>query len=181
MQADLAERLDRMQALPLFTGLRREDLATALGMMSWRVVAPHDEILRAGEESGDIFLIVAGQYDVIVGEGARRLVVGKARPGDLVGETAIYHQAVLRTASVVARTPGALLGLDTTVLDRLAGQGNPVPQRVEERILRDLPARIHTSFLLLDQVRREQEAEAPRTEGSLTSSVVGRVRELFRK
>ena len=181
MHTDFAERLDRVQALPLFTGLRREDLATAMGMMSWHVVAVGDTILRAGDQSGDIFLIVGGQFDIIVGEGARRLVVGKARPGDLVGETAIYHERVHRTATVVARSHGALVSFDTTVLDALASQRSPVPQRIEERILRDLPARIQTSFLLLDQVRREQEPEVAPTEGSLTSSVVGRVRELFRK
>ena len=175
MQPDLAQQLDQMQSLPMFSGITRDDLAVALAQMSWISVQAGTPVVREGMESGEIFLVVSGQLEVTVGETGRRVVVGQVHRGDLVGETAIYHSKVYRSASCVARTPCQLVRFDTTVLDALAGQLNPVPQRIEVRILRALPERIRSTLRMIDEVRRTAASaeEPPPTSSSVIERVKG--------
>ena len=78
--------------------------------MSQAHYEPGDEVFHQGDMGDAFYIILDGQADVIVQDGAQERVINQLGPGDYFGEMALLRQRA-RTATVRSRTP-----LDVLVL-----------------------------------------------------------------
>lgn len=93
-------------------------------------------LLRQGDRSRDVVLLVSGRTEVLIqGPGERLYRVGQRSAGDLVGELAFIDNRV-RSASVVALSSGSALFIPAAVFDRFLEQ-NLIAYRALTRILAD--------------------------------------------
>jgi CRP-like cAMP-binding protein len=91
--------------------LSRDELAALAAAAPLRRLEPHEVLVRAGDRGSAAFLVVEGRLRVLAG-GDRARVLGWALPGDLVGERALVEDHALRSASVEALEPAAVLVLE---------------------------------------------------------------------
>lgn len=103
-------------------------------------LAEGTELFRAGDTAREMFVLLEGKANVLVGG----TVVEEAGPGALLGEMAMIEDAP-RVATVIARTPCRLARLDRTRFQYLVQQ-NPffaihVMKVLVER-LRNMNARV---------------------------------------
>lgn len=71
------------------------------------MLAPGDMLFRAGEEGQEMFVLIEGSVDIMVGD----KVVETAHPGALLGEMAMIESAP-RSASVMAQSACRLARID---------------------------------------------------------------------
>lgn len=143
-------RVELLQALPLFADLPSADLEGLLDRFRWEQVAEGDVLMEEGEESGDLFLVVQGLFEVSV-EGRPRVKLAEVEAGELLGEAALFRRTVRRSARVRALEEGELLRLQSLPLAELAAQGNAVPAAIEAAVLRTLARRIRISNSLIER------------------------------
>jgi CRP-like cAMP-binding protein len=119
----------RIAAFPDFGALPAEELNQLAGAMGETEVGPGATVVRVDEYGTAIYLIEAGNADVV---DARGEVIATLGPGDAFGEIGLLLTTE-RTATVVARTPMRLLSLSGQDFDQIRAQ---VPEA--ERALRRL-------------------------------------------
>jgi hypothetical protein len=125
----------RLRLVPAFAGLSDAESAI-LGSLLERVEAgPGDTIVRQGDEGDALYLIEAGEVDVVrrAPDGAAR-VVDRLGAGDYFGEIAILTGSG-RIADVVAATPVVLRRLDREDYVRYLGQLADVEQELTRTAL----------------------------------------------
>jgi MFS family permease len=103
------------QRNPIFASLPAPQLETVARRARWITPSQGEMIIREGDPGDRFYVLESGELDVTVHGRRLRLM---ATPGDGVGEIALLRD-VPRTASVSAREPSVLLGLDRE--DFLAG------------------------------------------------------------
>ncbi len=120
---------NRIAAFPAFANLPPEELNEFAGEMRELEVEAGATVIRADDYGTAIYLIEAGEADVVNDAGEAIKALG---PGDTFGEIGLVLTGQ-RTATVVARTPTRLLSLSGQDFDRIRPQ---VPE--VERALRRL-------------------------------------------
>lgn len=76
-------------------------------------------LFEKGAPADGAFIIVSGEVDLIEGFGARhRRVLAHCGPGTLIGEMALFTEAV-RPARAIALGPARLLGISRTLMRRM--------------------------------------------------------------
>jgi glutaminase len=95
-------------------------------------------IIREGDESGELFLLMAGRVSVSVDlPGGRRRRVATVSPGMVFGElTVVDHSA--RTANVRADTEVECFVLSADALDELGVTHPPIKMTLLENLLRNV-------------------------------------------
>jgi CRP-like cAMP-binding protein len=83
-----------------------------------RETAPGELIIREGEPSDGLYVILEGSVDVSKRQLGRDFLVSQLREGDLFGEMSCLRK-IPATASVTVRRPGTLLRLPRNVFDEL--------------------------------------------------------------
>ncbi|MGH8977788.1 MAG: cyclic nucleotide-binding domain-containing protein [Acidimicrobiia bacterium] len=119
----------RIAAFPAFANLPPEELDEFAGAMSEVEVATGAAVIRSDDYGTALYLVEAGNADVLNDAGDASKALG---PGDTFGEIGLVLTGQ-RTATVVARTPMRLLSLSGQDFDRIRPQ---VPE--VERVLRRL-------------------------------------------
>lgn len=99
-------RIDRLRAVPLFSGCTDKHLEFINTRVDEVDVAAGRDLTVEGKSGGEFFIVISGEADVKRG-GA---VVDTIKPGDFFGEIALLDNGP-RTATVTARTPMHLLVL----------------------------------------------------------------------
>jgi SulP family sulfate permease len=108
----------------LALGIPEAAVAALLPLVAVDVFEPGDQVIRAGDNSNSVFLLLEGRLDVTLpvaasaGEAAGRARVATFTAGTLVGEMALVSGAP-RSADVVARTPARCLRLELDVLAQM--------------------------------------------------------------
>ena len=120
---------NRIAAFPAFANLPPEELNEFAGEMRELEVEAGATVIRADDYGTAIYLIEAGEADVVNDAGEAIKALGR---GDTFGEIGLVLTGQ-RTATVVARTPTRLLSLSGQDFDRIRPQ---VPE--VERALRRL-------------------------------------------
>jgi len=109
----------KLAAIPLFSGVPREELATLLTLVAPIKVSPGSAVVREGEPGDSLFLIVQGRLRVWTrGTDGSEVPLAVLRPGDFFGEVALLTRRP-RTATVTAITEAELLRLDHKTVDEL--------------------------------------------------------------
>lgn len=119
-----AERDERFELLvdsPLLRGLSQEQLDDFFALSTVvSIDRPGAVIVREGEDSENIYMILSGRAEVTKREEDREFPLASLGPGDHFGETALFEGSK-RTASIRAQTPMDLLMIQTRPLRAAPG------------------------------------------------------------
>ena len=83
-----------------------------------REVTEREVVIREGEPSDGLYVVLEGAVDVVKRKDGVAVVVGQLREGDLFGEMSCLRKAPA-SASIVVRRPGTLLRLPRQAFDDL--------------------------------------------------------------
>lgn len=111
-----AARRRALAELPLFQGLKDEELTEVATWSTTRTLAPGRCAYRRGEEAQGLYVVLEGELEVVRPDGETgERILGQVGPGDIFGEAALLddrpHRAEVRAVreSDVAVLPKELL------------------------------------------------------------------------
>jgi len=185
-----------LRKVPLFTGLKEEELRSLAEVTALRKFQKHSVILLAEEEGNTLFIIHKGKVKVsILSEDGREIVLSIFGDGEFFGEMSLLD-GLPRSATVIALEDTEALILRRDDLLRLIKQ---VPQiaiefmaeltsrlrktdrKIESFALLDVPGRIASTMLQLAADEGEETPEGivvrNRPTHQLLASMTGTTRE----
>lgn len=115
--------------IPLFSDLAEDDLNALATYADEVTVSEGKHLVDEGGYAYDLFAIIDGQAQVIVGGD----VVAELGPGDFFGEAGVLEKQQ-RNATVVAKTRMRLVTLTAWDLRRMRRQLGPVMEKLEAAI-----------------------------------------------
>ncbi|CAL1544230.1 unnamed protein product [Lymnaea stagnalis] len=116
---DQRKRLnDAIKHILLFRSLDQEQMQEVLDAMFEKEVSPGQEIITQGDDGDNFYVIDSGKYDILVGEGKPKKVVGHYNNEGFFGELALMYN-MPRAATIVASTKGTVWGLDRQTFRRI--------------------------------------------------------------
>jgi CRP-like cAMP-binding protein len=107
-----------MAMSPVFRPFSREDRREVIARFRSREVSAGEVILREGQPSDGLYVVLDGALDVWRHRGASEVPVAELREGDVFGEMSCLRKAPA-TATVAARRAGTLLRLPRAGFDEL--------------------------------------------------------------
>lgn len=125
---------------PLFASLSDEVAAELVARSSLLTIAPGDPIVRQGEASDAVYLVVTGEADVLVDTASGLVQVAQLSSNTLLGEIGVFA-GLPRMATVCARSPTAVLRI---ARDRILALARDNPDLLLY-IIGDLGARMETT------------------------------------
>jgi CRP-like cAMP-binding protein len=126
-----------LKRIPLYSSMHLEQLRTVAAHLVERDVRPGEVIFREGEFSHELYIIVAGQVEIVQQRGSGPLTLVKLAAGDFFGDIALVGDQP-RSASAVAVEPAVLLTLSPEHFRQMV-LGDPA---MSFEIFRALSARI---------------------------------------
>ena len=105
-------------------------------------VAPGEAIIHQGNDDSDVYLILAGSFDVVVND---RVVATKSA-NDHVGEMVAIQPTRRRSASVVAREPAVVLKISEPHFAKLSAKYPQMLLYIAKELARRLEQR-NTRFM----------------------------------
>jgi CRP-like cAMP-binding protein len=115
--------------IPLFSDLSEDDLKALATYADEVTVSEGKHLVDEGGYAYDLFAIVEGKAQVIVGGS----VVAELGPGDFFGEAGVLEKQQ-RNATVVAKTRMRLVTLTGWDLRRMRKQLGPVMDKLEQAV-----------------------------------------------
>lgn len=112
--------LDALTAYHAFARLDPETIAGIASVSEWVTIEPGEAIVREGEESDALFLLVSGAAAALRRSGDEDVFLNEIEAGDCIGELA-YLDGGRRTSSVRAQAPCELLRMPAGKLRELPG------------------------------------------------------------
>src|SRR5207244_12574614 len=120
----------RVITLPLFTGVPRSRLETAMRRVTEVPVTAGTAITRQGDTADRVHIIEAGTFTVSqIGDSGAEFVLRSLGADDVFGELGLLNRTA-RTATVTADTPGLLLALGRDDFLTLVGAAAPLRGRL---------------------------------------------------
>jgi CRP-like cAMP-binding protein len=107
-----------MAVSPVFRPFQKGERKLIMERFRAREAARGETIVREGDPSDGLYVVLEGAVDVVKRKGARSVVVGQLREGDLFGEMSCLRKTPA-SASVVMRRAGTLLRLPRHYFDVL--------------------------------------------------------------
>jgi CRP-like cAMP-binding protein len=107
-----------MAVSPIFRPFGRTERKAVIERFRSRDVAAGEVIIREGERSDGLYVILDGLVDVTKRREGREVLAGQLREGDLFGEVSCLRKTAA-TATVTARRAGSLLRLPRADFDAL--------------------------------------------------------------
>ncbi len=107
-----------MAVSPLFRPFARGDRKLVMERFRARPIAPGETIVREGQPSDGLYVVLEGALDVLKRRDGAPVAVARLREGDLFGEMSCLRKAPA-TATVVVRRGGTLLRLPRAAFDEL--------------------------------------------------------------
>ena len=132
--------LEAIAGLYMFRGVPRRALSDLLSLAPPVRYQPGEVVFRQGEPADVGLLLVEGRLVVSVKVEALVRQVGDVRPGEVVGETALFNINGRRSATVVASEPSSALKLSWYLLER--APQNAAVMALEQHLLGALVRRI---------------------------------------
>jgi CRP-like cAMP-binding protein len=103
---------------PIFRPFQRGERKLIMERFRAREVGEGEVIIRDGQPSDGLYVVLEGAVDVVKRKDAQEVVVGHLREGDLFGEMSCLRKAPA-SATIVVRRPGTLLRLPRKEFDEL--------------------------------------------------------------
>ena len=148
--------VDFLATVPLLEGREEADLVELARVMRRRTVREGEMLWRQGDEGREMVFIVEGAVSAALGvPGDREVEIGRAGPGEMVGEIALLDGGE-HTMSVQATETATVLALGRPDLAALLTSRNPSAFRLKRRLASLLTARLrnqlgHLAFSLGDE------------------------------
>ncbi len=133
--------LEELRAFKRFDPYSNEDLALLITFCEFVMVAKDDVIIKKGDLSDSLFLILSGQVRARLRVGGQDTSLGTMEPGELFGEIAMLSQTA-RSADVVADAPTRLLRLTSQNFQELMANHSDLAARMLFNISRQLATRL---------------------------------------
>lgn len=100
-----------LRNVPLFAVLNDNQLTTLAGVMSRKSAPKNRTILKAGDPTDSLFIVLAGRTKVqMADEDGKEVILNVLGPGDFFGEMGLLEDAP-RAASVVTTEPSEFLSV----------------------------------------------------------------------
>jgi sulfate permease, SulP family len=143
-----------LDAAPLFEGFTPEERATIEGAMTQKVFAAGTAILRAGDCSDELMLVLQGAASILVpGADGQPVRLAGVRRGSVVGELGFLDHSP-RSATVVAQTDVLVATLGRAAFEQLSRNGDPAVPKLLANLASALAQRLrHTSRLAIARSR----------------------------
>jgi CRP-like cAMP-binding protein len=107
-----------MAVCPVFRPLSREARREVMSGFRTREVGAGDVVIREGEPSDGLYVVLDGALQVTHRSGAGEVNVAELREADVFGEVSCLRKSPA-TATVTARRPGTLLRLPRASFDEM--------------------------------------------------------------
>jgi CRP-like cAMP-binding protein len=130
---------------PLFRGMSPYQVKKIILLSDMMEFAPGDALIRQGENSTGMFVLLAGTVDVIIERDGTEMTVDRGKPGDLFGEIGFAARDVARTASIIASSRVSAIRLDAERAQRGMRFYPGIAIRLFRNISRVLGARLVAS------------------------------------
>lgn len=130
-----------------------EILGAAVGSDGAALLLPHlesvdaadgDVLMRDGEVSGRLYLLVSGALAIVHEAGGHRLDLGRCRPGAWIGEVGVIDGGPA-SATVLASGPCRLLRIDHARFEQIAHDRPEVASVLLRHVTRQLAERVAAS------------------------------------
>lgn len=123
---------------------------------------PGEALMRAGEPSDSVYMILEGTVEVVIGKGHGEIVISTVGMNELMGEMGVLMNGP-RTATVRAKGPVRALRISADVFLRLLTE-NP---EVALDVMRQLSERLARSLRRIESLQEHlDECERARAQGS---------------
>lgn len=129
--------------LPLLHGLSYAEAMMLLRQSTVLTCSAGDWLMRAGDPSGEIFVLLSGAADIVVGEDARHRITSFGS-GAVLGEIGTLSN-MQRTADVFITEDAEVLVLDQDILQRLVTGSAEIAARVLYNLTLILCERLHAT------------------------------------
>ena len=113
----MADWQEVLATIPIFSFLGRSELAAVQELFVEETHQKGDTICRQGEEGNTFYVVLDGEFDVLVGDKDEHLIAVLKR-GDFFGEMALL-QGGKRTATIVASRRARVISLDRMAFNSL--------------------------------------------------------------
>ncbi len=150
---------DKLARLYMFSGVPRARLDAFADKLRSVEVNAGQRLFSQGEVADAAWLLVEGRLVVTVQADAESRTIGDVRPGELLGETALYLPGGRRSATVTASTASTALRLDPAGLDAMAD--NPAVVALERQLLGVMSRRLRSTNLAIQRAWKDEQATAP--------------------
>jgi CRP-like cAMP-binding protein len=150
--------LDILVAMPLFDRVPRAALERFCQAAPRLVLSAREVAFRQGDLADRALLVVTGRLDAVLGSET----LGDVRPGEIVGETALFVPDGLRQATVRAAVASTCLCL--TAASLRDHRDNPAVVALQQHLIGTLGRRIRSTNLLIQKqwnLHRTPEAPPP--------------------
>ena len=164
--------IETLRAIDFLSVLSSEDLAAMAQEARRRVYLQGETVFRQGDAGSELFLILEGQADVVVGEGTKALTVATLGKGQFFGEMSLLTGEP-RAATIVARSRLEVLVITKNALARPLKSN---PQLAEHMGAVLVHRKTDTEAQVRDHTARL--AQADRTEDRV-KSMAERIRDFF--
>ena len=163
-----------LESLYVFQGIPVRWLDELLRLSPVRAWQRGTTLFEEGDSADVAVLLVSGELFATVGAGQGVRNIGTIRPGEVVGEQALFARKGRRNASVIAEVDSVGLLLTEDVL--VEGANNPAIVALERQLLGTMARRIRRADLEMKRAWKDQTGS---TEVQRASSFRESVRRIF--
>ncbi len=130
---------DILRSITYFSDLPAELLSEVCDASSQIRVAPGEKIIREGEMSNELYVLVEGELVVTTTQNERSIELARIKAGDVAGELALLDNAP-RIADVAAAIPSLVVRVPGEAFNRLLDD-----PRVMRRMFRTVTSRLRST------------------------------------
>ncbi len=169
--------IDELARIKVFQGVSRSDLRSLLAAASTTRFAEGAVVLREGDPADTALLVLSGRLRASVRAGHQVRQLGGIRPGEVVGEQALFVGASRRNATVTALAPTRCLLISRELLHENATNAGIVA--IEKHLLRVMSRRVRRSHKAIREAWHDTQRDEDR--GKRGPTLRERLRGLFRE
>lgn len=149
------ERLDVFRSNFLVVGLPDSVIQDILALGSQQAFAARDRMIKKGESSADLYVILEGTVDVVSDQDDRLATVG---PGGVIGEIALVD-AQPRSADVVCRGLTNVVKLPANDLRRFMATNKDAGFVMMANLTRVLSMRLRNAQVVLEELKEKAQED----------------------
>jgi len=154
-ETELGQNVELLAGVPIFGGLDRSQRKLLAFASDRKTVAAGEVLFRQDEPGEKAYVVIEGQFDILVSGADGPLKVAEAGPGAVVGELALLCDAP-RTATVRATSPAAVLRISKDVFLHLvrdnAEVGSNLSKIIAGRLEKMVRGYVARSLPLYDEI-----------------------------
>ncbi len=133
----LESDIEILSGVALFADLTHDQLRLLAFGAEHRVVRAGEYLYRAEARADAGFVLVSGEVDLVMGEGADAKTLSTVGPGSLLGELALVIET-RRGSNAVTRTDCEVIRISRSLFRRMLQEFPGIAETLRERIAADL-------------------------------------------